>query len=357
MSNTADLTPSTTEKKAPLGAVEPKEPPYLERLETWDEPNPKWVAHHKHKLLTLEKKPAFSQDDRFYVIGSCFAERIRMGLEDEGIRVGPNYKKVPMDPENYQIDTLPKRPHMNYYNTFVIRQEFERHLGEWTQAEDDYWTLPNDFIWGSDRPIYQDPYRRLVFGKTPEDLRRAIGHVNKIMDAGIRNADVFFMTLGLCETFVNKKTGLVACQRPAYGGGGGSEETEFRMTSYEENYANVRRVIEIIRQVRPHAKIFATVSPVGIARTFTGKDVYVATMENKAILRSVLGAIDRENEDVTYFPSYEITMVNGPNAFYESDGRHVNPWLVGRLVKGFLGAYYADYEKQPEEKTLATAAE
>ncbi|MEH6664758.1 MAG: GSCFA domain-containing protein [Brevundimonas sp.] len=334
----ADIKP----KKAPLGAVEPKLPPYIEKLEAWPEPNPKWEVHHREKLLTLEQEKAFNRNDRFYVIGSCFAERIRMGLEAEGINVGPNYKAVPMADDRYKIDTLPGRPHMNYYNSFAIRQEMDRHIGAWTQDPDDYWTLPNDFIWGSDKPIYQDPYRRLVFGRTPDDLREAISHVNAIMDEGIRNADVFFMTMGLTETFVNKKTGLVACQRPAYGGGGGSEETEFRMSTYEENYANMKRTVEVMRQVRPHARIFATVSPVGIARTFIGKDVYVATTENKAILRAVLGALDREFDFVRYFPSYEITMANGPNAFYESDGRHVNPWLVKRLVRAFLDAHYDD---------------
>ncbi|MFN3816038.1 GSCFA domain-containing protein [Brevundimonas sp.] len=332
----ADIKP----KKAPLGAVEPKLPPYIEKLEAWPEPNAKWEVHHREKLLTLEHEKAFNQNDRFYVIGSCFAERIRMGLEAEGIKVGPNYKAVPMADDRYKIDTLPGRPHMNYYNSFAIRQEMDRHIGAWTQDPDDYWTLPKDFIWGSDQPIYQDPYRRLVFGRTPDDLREAISHVNAIMDEGIRNADVFFMTMGLTETFVNKKTGLVACQRPAYGGGGGSDETEFRMSTYEENYANMKRTVEVMRQVRPHARIFATVSPVGIARTFIGKDVYVATTENKAILRAVLGALDREMDYVRYFPSYEITMANGPNAFYESDGRHVNPWLVKRLVRAFLDAHY-----------------
>jgi hypothetical protein len=331
------------EKKAPLGAVEPKQPPYIEKIEVWDEPNPQWKVHHAQKMITLESKPAFSQEDKFFVIGSCFAERIRLGLEAEGIKVGPNYKRVPIDASRYQIDELPRRPHMNFYNTFAIRQAFERHVGAWTQEPDDYWTLPKDFIWNGDKPIYQDPYRRLVFGKTPGDLQEAISHVNSIMDEGIRNADVFFMTLGLAEVFVNKRSGKIACQRPAYGGGGGAGETEFRMSTFAENYDNMKRIVEMILQIRPNAKIFATVSPVGIARTFIGKDVYVATMENKAILRAVLGQLDREIPELTYYPSYEITMANGPNAFYESDGRHVNPWLVKRLVAGFLSAYYKDY--------------
>jgi hypothetical protein len=330
-------------RKTPLGAAEPKHPPYIERIEVWDEPNPQWKVHHARRMITLASRPTLSQSDRFFVIGSCFAERIRLGLEAEGIKVGPSYGRVSIDPSRYRIDELPRRPHMNFYNTFAIRQAFERHVGEWRQEPDDYWTLPNDFIWNSDRPIYQDPYRRLVFGRTPADLREAVSHVDATMDDGVRAADVFLMTLGLAEVFVNKRSGKIACQRPAYGGGGGAGETDFRMSTFAENYDNMRRIVEIIREVRPHAKVFATVSPVGVARTFTGQDVYVATMENKAILRAVLGQLDRELPELTYFPSYEITMANGPNAFYESDGRHVNPWLVRRLVAGFLGGHYKDH--------------
>lgn len=340
-------------KKAPLGALVPKMPPVLEKFEAREEPNAKWEDHHKGRLITLKRKVAFSDSDQWYLIGSCFAERIRMGLAAATIKVGPNYKSVRMNPDRYRIDELPKRPHMNYYNTFAIRQEFERTFGEWTQASDDYWTLPKDFIWGSDKPIYQDPYRRGVFARTPEDLFEAIGHVNRIMDEGIRDADVVFMTMGLAEVFINKQSGLVACQRPAYKGGGGEKETSFYMSSFQENYANMKKVAEIIHKLRPDARIIATVSPVGIARTFSGNDVFVATMENKAILRAVLGQLDREGH-LTYFPSYDITTKEGPNAFYESDGRHVNPWVISNLVKLLQYAHRADYDPNAHD-AMATA--
>lgn len=270
MSDTLTPAPTAAPAKAPLGAATPKVPPYLERIEAVDEANLTWKGHHTDKILTVPRKPLFSKEDTFFIMGSCFAERIRMQLVAEGINVGPNYKKVPMAPDRYRIDTLPSRPHMNYYNSFAIRQEFERFAGEWIQETDDYWTLPKDFIWEGGQPIYQDPYRRLVFGRTPEDLQEALAQVNRIMDHGMRTANIFFFTLGIGEVFVNKRSGKVACQRPAYGGGGGATETEFYMSNYEENYANLKKVMQIISTIRPDAKVIATVSPVGLARTFSG---------------------------------------------------------------------------------------
>src|SRR5690606_15006083 len=130
------------------------------------------------------------KEDKIFTIGSCFAERIRLALGEQGYQVGPDYASIPMDRRRYLIDTLPERPHMNYYNTFTIRQEMERHIGEWAQAPDDVWTVPDKFWKGE--VAYQDPYRRLVYGRTKEDLHEALGHINRIMYDGLVSSNVFF---------------------------------------------------------------------------------------------------------------------------------------------------------------------
>ena len=108
--------------------------------------------------------------------------------------------------------------------------------------------------------------------------------------------DVFFMTMGMAEVFRNKQSGKIACQKPGYAKGGGEEQTEFHMSSYEENYANLRRIVEIITQVRPDARIVFTVSPVPLARTFSDNDIVAANTEGKSILRAAIGAIARGEE-------------------------------------------------------------
>ena len=146
-------------------------------------------------------------------------------MTEQGVQVGPPLGSISMDPANYQIDSLPKREHMNFYNSFTIRQEFERHLGVWTQDADDYWTIPKPHpVWGG-REYFQDPYRRAVFARSPNALRTAVAEIDKAMDRGIRDASVFFMTLGMAEVFINRHSGRVACQKPGYAGGAGEEET------------------------------------------------------------------------------------------------------------------------------------
>ena len=310
----------------------------IQKIQVREKPNPRWSSHFNNKLLTVAKHPIFGPNDTVFTVGSCFAERIRIALTDEAVNVGPPMEKIKLDKERFQIDSLPKRAHMNYYNSFTIRQEFERHIGEWTRDNDDYWTI-KDKIWGGDF-VYQDPYRRMVLGRTPEDLTRANELIDDAIDQGIKSSSVFFMTLGMAEVFVNEKSGFIACQKPGYAGGAGENETNFHMSDYHENLTNMQRIVDIITQLNPEARIVTTVSPVALARTFGDNDILTANMEGKSILRAALGQLARDNHNVTYFPSYELVMCNSPVSFRDDDGRHVDDWIVSKIVETFKEAHY-----------------
>jgi hypothetical protein len=310
----------------------------LQKILVREAANPRWSSHFASKMFTVARSPIFGPGDIIYTIGSCFAERIRIALTAEGLQVGPFVGDVPMAPDDYRIDSLPARQHMNYYNSFTIRQELERHVGLWRQAEDDYW-VHKDKFWGGAN-MYQDPYRRAVFGRTPELLMKAVRHLDLAIDKSIPKATVFFITLGMAEFFRNKRTGLIACQKPGYAGGAGADETEFQMSTYEENYHNMKAVVEILTALIPGVKIVTTVSPVGLARTFGADDILTANTEGKSILRAVLGQLARNYSNVLYFPSYELVMANAPKSFRDDDGRHVNNWIVSHIVKTFKAAHY-----------------
>ncbi len=312
----------------------------VDKIQAREKPNPRWSSHFNNKLLTTTKKPLFKKTDKVFAVGSCFAERIRSALNAKGFEVGPPMQEIEMDLDRFKIDRLPNRPHMDYFNSFTVRQEFERHIGEWQQADDDYWTINKDPYWEG-ATIYQDPYRRMVIGRTPEDLREAVSHCNAAVDKGIREADLFVITFGMAEVFRNVSSGKIACQKPGYAGGAGEFETEFHMSTYAENYDNLKRIVEIIQKVRPHAKIVFTLSPVSLARTFSENDILVANAEGKGLLRAAIGQIAREHEQVTYFPSYEIVMHNAPESFRDDDGRHVSDWVVKRIINAFVETHAA----------------
>ena len=312
----------------------------LAKIQAREKANPRWSTHFNNQLLTTIKKPLFDKSDKIFAVGSCFAERIRNALNSQGFSVGPPMQDIKMDLDRFKIDRLPDRAHMDYFNSFTIRQEFERHIGEWVQSDDDYWTINKDPYWGGET-IYQDPYRRMVIGRTPEDLREAVSLCNEAVDRGIQEADVFVITFGMAEVFINSSSGKVACQKPGYSGGAGEFETEFHMSSFAENYENLKRIAEIIGKVRPNARIVFTLSPISLARTFSDNDILVANAEGKGILRAALGQVARDFEQVTYFPSYEIVMHNAPESWRDDDGRHVADWVVKKIIDTFADTHAA----------------
>lgn len=296
----------------------------------------KWSQFVETGAVSFVEEPFLDGDDHIFAIGSCFAEEIRKALVQLNMRLLPDYAAIQIDRKRNQVDTLPERPHLNYYNSFTIRQEFERIVGEWDQAPDDYWRVRLK-RW-PERKAFQDPYRRLVFGRTADDLHATIGNLNAVMRAGFAQASAFLITFGMTEVFVNKANGRIVCQKPLYGGGGGADETTFLQSDFAGNLANVRRICEIILAHKPDAKILMTVSPVGLERTFSGRDICVANMEGKSILRAVLGQVEREFAQVRYFPAYEIVMAKGIASFRE-DGRHVLDSVVQNIMSAFVRAH------------------
>jgi hypothetical protein len=307
-------------------------------------PHTKWADFLRDRRVSLPPRPLFDRRDTFFTIGSCFAEEIRNALAGRGVTCLPDYRSIVFDRARARIDNLPDREHMNYYNTFSIRQEIERAAGLWTQDESDIWTIgrralaKTAFAGGT---AFQDPYRRLTVGASPSDLHSVLASVNTVMAEGMKSASAVIMTLGLTEVFVKKDNGLVANRFPGYGRGGGESQTAFHASTFAENLDNVERSIGLLKQLNPTVKIVITVSPVPLARTFSGHDVYVANTQSKSILVAAAQEACSRLDDCYYFPSYEIVSSIGAAAFKERDGRHVTSDIVDSVVEAFVAATFS----------------
>lgn len=309
----------------------------LTSVQVTKRPNDRWRRFFESRALTLAAKPLLGQGDIVFTMGSCFAREIRQALSGMAVSVGPDYAEVEVVPDDFRIDDLLQDPHLNYYNSFTIRQEFERMTGRWIQAPDDMWQVDRDPFGAGMR--FQDPYKRLTFGRSPEALRDAVARVNAVIDAGARNAGIFFFTLGMAEVFRKYDDGRIACQKPAYLGGGGASETSLHLSTVAENVANLEAIRDMIGELRPGAHIVVTVSPVPLERTFSGRDIVVANAEGKSILRAAVGEFARAHGDVTYFPAYEIVIGLGDKAFQERDLRHVDPDVIDVIMRAFIKAH------------------
>jgi hypothetical protein len=322
----------------------------------------KWESFWDRRQIAIPERKIFTAEDRVFTVGSCFAYEIKKAMIGLGVACLPDYTHTQPDRARVRLENDEGVPlfHLQHYNSYTVLGEFERIAGTWTQDPDDYWTVTRGSPWRGET-AYQDPYRRRLYGRTVDDLHAINRELDDVYRRGFEEATAFFFTFGMTEVFRQKSNGRVVCQRPLYAGGGGLHETEFYMSSYLDNLANVEKLIGIIRSAKPDAKIVMTVSPVPLARSFSNRDVTIATTESKAILRAVLGEVSRRHH-VLYFPSYEaITWQGIDRVFGGYDNRHVHDAMVHNIMKTFIETHFdlpqqAD-DTEADDQDSATGAE
>ncbi len=325
--------PAGPVRAAPAADLAP-ESPRVNRL---------WSYFNEHQSLTFARHGVFKPETNVFTMGSCFAADVRYCLKEHDYEVFPNFGALDFDPARQKIASLPEWENLHYYHTHAIRQEVEKAFGLWQQADDDYWLVDNGLIQEPlfEKPVYQDPYRRLVFGSRLDDVRDVTAKLDRLFRDGIADADVYIFTLGLIEVWRKTDNGLFACMNPGYGGGGGVGETEFVKSGFQDNYENMRRTLELIFERYPDRQVALTVSPVPLGSTFTDNDVFVANMESKSTLRAGATQLTVEFDRVHYFPSYEICQMTNP---FEADGRHVRSEIVAMITSNFLRMFTAPDE-------------
>jgi hypothetical protein len=311
-------------------------------LKTAGNSNKKWSNLFKFKKLTLVPID-IKKESKFYFIGSCFAEYLRMSMERETARdFYPAFKELKFDSKNEMADTINiGKFHMNYYSSASILQEFQRSWygnSQWPPIEvQNLYIKDGKKVLESGAICYQDPYRREVFANSSNQILNLSSNISECVKTGLKNANVFVITLGLVEIFRSKKTGLVFNQFPGYSGAGyTSEHLEFHRQSAVEVITDLKNIVNLIKNISNDNKIVFSVSPVPLQMTFSQEDVFIANMYSKSTLRSAVESVIDPDRGVYYFPSYEIALNIGSDFFQERDMRHAKEKYVDLIIKAFL---------------------
>jgi hypothetical protein len=231
--------------------------------------------------------------------------------------------------------------HMNYYSSASILQEFQRSWygnSQWPPIEvQNLYIKDGKKVLESGAICYQDPYRREVFANSSNQILNLSSNISECVKTGLKNANVFVITLGLVEIFRSKKTGLVFNQFPGYSGAGyTSEHLEFHRQSAVEVITDLKNIVNLIKNISNDNKIVFSVSPVPLQMTFSQEDVFIANMYSKSTLRSAVESVIDPDRGVYYFPSYEIALNIGSDFFQERDMRHAKEKYVDLIIKAFL---------------------
>lgn len=301
-----ELDPDMTEALSSLALLrEAGEPPPDRPVRVWpkrqaDFANPRALI--RKYLLRGRPRDRFITDRTvFFTLGSCFAANLARQLKAKGHRVG------------YQ--TVGEEVNSTFAN---------RSLLEWIEnGVVDEPTSVMDRIYG---PGMRENFR-----------------------AGLRDCDVFVMTLGAAACFFREDTGAFAFAplktsmdyANLYG------RCRMRTTTVAENVENVAAIISALRRLNEGSpRVVLTVSPVPLAATSEHYSAIRADALSKStlLLACEEAVAAHAAQGALYWPSFEMVRwlgahydaAHAPYAHEHGNSRHVSAWLIETIVDMFL---------------------
>jgi len=261
-------------------------------------------------------QPDFRIDyqSKLYFTGSCFSENI-------GLRFKQLKFPVCVNPFGVQ------------YNPFSITNSLHKLLDKDCYYEEDL-NFENELWFSfSHYTLFSDP-----------DQQKCLDKINSSFSAAknfISEADIIVITLGTSWAYLLKDTDQIVsnCHKlPA---------KRFNRTSLStgQSVSELSTVIKRIKGINPQARFIFTVSPIR-----HWKDGAIENQRSKAELLLTIAQLEKELNDVYYFPAYEIMMDELRDyRFYASDMLHPSDQAIDYIWKRFTDTYFT------EETVKATA--
>ena len=267
-------------------------------------------------------------------IGSCFAREIKFWLRENEY----NYLQLATGP----CTEAGSARYDRVYNTFSIRQEVERAFGLFKPICT-HWNFEED---GKER--WLDPHRHCVAWEDQADMDSELEEHETAVHRAFTEAKVIIITVGQGEIWYDKRDNSVFPMAPPTKVFDRSIHA-FRMSSFSENYANLQRIYELIKQHNPDVHLIVTVSPVPLLATFQARNSIEANCGSKSMLRAVVDEFVRAHcDDVSYFPAYEIVTCTNTDPF-QDDARHVQRTTVDTIMSLFEHRFLRRGERVSDE--------
>ena len=252
------------------------------------------------------ENPFIDKQKKIIAFGSCFASHVSKYLVN---------KKYSVFNKQLGLNSHIIRYGEGMANTFTVLEQL-------------LWAFENKNI--EKNTWYYSPKETL---RSDEEMR--IETLN-----ALKQVDVFIITVGLSEVWYNKITNQVfwkAIPVSQYD----EKKHGFRVSSVEENTNNLKNIYKILKENLPSTKIIFTLSPIPLVATFRDQSCITANAVSKSILRVAIDNVlneFRKNDDIFYFPSYEITNYYFADPF-EIDNRHLKEKNIIKIIKLFEKNY------------------
>jgi len=286
-----------------------------------------------------QKKFTIPPEANIATAGSCFAQHISRHLKQNGynvLDVEPAPRGLPESRHQKFGFSMYSARYGNIYSVRQLLQLSQEVVGDWS---------PQNYIWEKDGKFY-DALRPAVepegLDSAEEVVEHRIFHIKNVKKL-FQEFDCLIFTLGLTEMWIHKESGTVYPTAPGTLAGVFDDELyQFENATFMsilQDFEAFENTLLKIRKNKPF-KILLTVSPVPLTATASGKHVLQSTCYSKATLRSIAGHLSMHQENIDYFPSYEI--VTNPkmrsNGFSDNL-RSVKSETVEMVMKHFFAEH------------------
>ncbi|GEL44555.1 hypothetical protein MEX01_51460 [Methylorubrum extorquens] len=172
--------------------------------------------------------------------------------------------------------------------------------------------------------------------------------------------DVFVFTLGLTEAWHDPSDGAVVPIAPGVVGiDDEAERYEFLNFTSTEVQADLEEFVSLLSSVNQSCKVILTVSPVPLVATYEKRHVLTATTYSKSVLRVAADECAQRQNNVIYFPSYEI--ITGSYArgnYFAEDLRSVTDEGVKHVMSVFMRHFSEQGEipRQMHDSTMGLSS-
>jgi tetratricopeptide (TPR) repeat protein len=263
-----------------------------------------------------------NSSDKVFCIGSCFAREIESSLSALGFEVLSKVRDLPNSQNRQGGDA----GLANKYTIGSILAEIKNCL---EIAQD----FKGSFLKSGEK------YADCTLGGTShldsvENLTSVREAFSKQFER-IKDATVIILTLGLSEAWLDKSTGIfLNVAPPVRAMKKEPDRFELHVLDYHETFSMLQGCVRLIfGNLRPDVRMLLTVSPVPLLTTFRMGDVLVSNGYSKAVLRAAVEEISFMNDNVCYFPSYEIATLSNPMCVWsDKDFRHVDSSFVSHIT-------------------------
>ncbi len=291
----------------------------------WEKGSGSFINRLKEGIILPDWQPRFimPKDSSIFTIGSCFARNIEIDLHQMGFDVTSIDRNHPQ-PEISSNVTLGL---LNKYNPVSILQELEWSLKLRNFPE-------HGLIQYHDKVI--DPYLHEEAPPTSKkealERRASIaGYFKKAFDA-----DLVIITLGLIETWFDPLTKLALNGALSKRVSPEIRSMGFKQLQHHECKTVMHSICHLLQKYgNKDKKIITTLSPVAMKRTFSKNDILIANCQSKSTLRSVIGEIITERQDIDYFPAFEAVTLSDPACAYKKNQREVSEQMVQHVMHLF----------------------